>query len=112
MELNPFRKDALRRACCSSAKSHDAWQSLAAIAATDAEIVEMLARQMGAPGGTSGPGLLPECHASNPPRVWIGMVVPKGPPTLSGKALIRFVRDMFGIHQPPPQGQFQLFNLD
>lgn len=111
VELNSFRREAIRRACASYVGGQDRWATLADTGATDEEIEEMLGIEMGISGGSSGPGCLPECHQRNPPSIWLGELTPKGKPTLAGKALIAAVRDVFGIHQKVNEGQLALFEF-
>lgn len=102
--------DALMRSLCHFEGARNRWEKLRRRGATDAELMEAIRYEYYIQGGSSGPNMIPETHkGGRNPAVWIGQVIPKGKPTLAGRALIEKVRAVLAIPRPPEGVQGLLF---
>jgi hypothetical protein len=79
--------------------------------ATDEELKEWVAHEMGEYGGSSGPGYVSvTVQGLSNPRMWLGNGSSYDrPPTLFGKHLLNVTRQLYGIGLPCPEGQLTLF---
>lgn len=106
--MDDQKRDALRRACLHIANSRDRWRSRAVEGLSDDQLREVLSDEFGIMGGCSGPGILAVSYRGHPPRIWFGDIsCNKNKSDLSGRALLKEVRNLFGIPYPnESQGLF------
>lgn len=94
--------DAFRRAVHSYANADVRWAARRATGQTDDQLAEALAYELGAMGGSSGPGVSIEFTRTGL-RMWAARGMcnrAENKPVLAGPAMIRYAREYFGISDP------------
>ncbi len=77
------------------------WHRLQRFGASDETLKAAIADEIGIFSGSTRPGEIDICgRGGKSPRVWMGHCSPRGKPTLSGKQLVRRVRDLMQIPYP------------
>lgn len=100
--------EAIIRALTPFSGGERRYESLAKRGASDAELRELIGREMGLGGGSSGPGRIAEWHVGGDnPRIWLHGWRSETP-TIAGAELILVVRRLFAIGEPVPEGQLRL----
>ncbi len=82
------------------------WHRWQRLGASDEVLKQAIATELGIFSGSTRPGVIDICgRGGKSPRVWIGHCSPLGKPTLSGKQLVRRVRDLMQIPYPIGKGK-------
>lgn len=86
------------------------WDQWRQVGLSDADLLEVIAAEFGIAGGLCGPSNEPcSFRGGHRPAFWYGEMSPRGRPTLRGRTLVRYVREILDIPQPGRPRQGRLF---